>query len=90
MAEVAYAQPKPTEAAAIESLAELVGPDGATTVWESTCERAEILPPVSDLSALLLVAEMLTSSEVSLARIAGRSIVIRISSYSALSEQGIA
>lgn len=89
MTAVAYDQAKPTEEAVLDSLAELVGPDGAQTVWESTCARAEIHPPVSDLSALLLVAEMLTSSEVSLARVAGRSIVIRISSYSALNEQGL-
>ena len=86
---IGYVQAEPTEATAIQSLQELVGPDIATSVWESTCDRAQVVPPVWELPALLLVAELLTASEVSLARVAGRSMVIRIVSYSALSEQGL-
>ena len=86
---VGYAQAEPTEATAIRSLQDLVGPNTAIEVWESTCERAHVVPPVWELPTLLLVAELLTASEVSLARVAGRSIVIRIVSFSALSEKGL-
>lgn len=82
-----YAQAEPTEATAIESLQELVGPEVAVSVWASTCERAQVVPPVWALPTLQLVAELLTASEVSLARVAGRSIVIRIVSYRALQER---
>lgn len=86
---IGYGQAMPTEDAVIQSLGELVGPDGAVSVWESTCERAHVVRPVWELSTLLLVAELLTASEVSLARVAGRSIVIRIVSYNALSKEGL-
>lgn len=86
---VGYAQAEPTEAAAIKALQELVGLDAAISIWEWTCERAQVLPPVWELPTLLMVAELLTASEDSLARVAGRSIVIRIVTYSALSEQGL-
>ena len=85
---VGYAQARPTEATVLSSLEEVVGVE-ATSVWDSTCERAHVLRPVGELSTLLLVAELLTASEVSLARVAGRSIVIRIVSYKALDEQGL-
>lgn len=87
--EIGYGQARPSEAAAIQSLADLVGDDGAASVWDSACDRVQVLRPVRELSALLLVAEALTASDVSLARVAGRSIVIRIASYSALSERGL-
>ncbi len=86
---VGYAQAEPTEATAIKSLEELVGTDTAISVWESTCERAQVVPPVWALPTLQLVAELLTASEVALARVAGRSIVIRIVSYRALNEKGL-
>jgi hypothetical protein len=80
---VQIAQAEPTEATAIKSLQDLVGVD----VWESTCDRAQVVPPVWELPTLLLVAELLTASADSLARVAGRSIVIRIVSFSALNEK---
>lgn len=86
---VGYAQVEPTEATAIQSLQDLVGQEIAVTVWESTCERAQVVPPVWELPTLLLAAELLTASEVSLARVAGRSIVIRIVSFSALNDKGL-
>ncbi|MEO8425417.1 MAG: hypothetical protein ABI595_16085 [Actinomycetota bacterium] len=86
---VGYAQAEPTEAAAINALQELVGLESAVAIWEWTCERAQVLPPVWELPALLMVAELLTASEDPLARVAGRSIVIRIVTYSALSEKGL-
>ena len=83
-----YGQLAPTEATAIRSLEEVVGVQ-AIPVWDSTCERAQVLRPVWELPTLLLVAELLTASEVSLARVAGRSIVIRIVSYNALNAGGL-
>jgi hypothetical protein len=84
---VQIAQAVPTEAAAIKSLQDLVGVDVGVSVWESTCDRAQVVPPVWELPTLLLVAELLTASADSLARVAGRSIVIRIVSFSALNEK---
>lgn len=88
-AQIGYDQARPSEAAAIKSLADLVGDDGAVSVWDSACDRVQALRPVSELATLLLVAEALTCSGEALARVAGRSIVIRIASYSALSEKGV-
>jgi hypothetical protein len=84
---VQIAQAEPTEATAIKSLQDLVGVDVGVSVWESTCDRAQVVPPVWELPTLLLVAELLTASADSLARVAGRSIVIRIVSFSALNEK---
>jgi hypothetical protein len=85
----AFTLAEPTEAIAIRSLEELVGPEVAGTVWETTCDRANVVPPVWELPALLVVAELLTASDVSLARVAGRSMVIRIVSYRELNEKGL-
>jgi hypothetical protein len=86
---VGYAQAEPTEETALQSLQELVGTDNATAAWESACDRAQVVPPVWELPTLQLVAELLTASDVSLARVAGRSIVIRIASYRALNNEGL-
>lgn len=85
---VGYAQAQPTEAAMIAALEEVLGDDGVV-VWDSTCERAKVVRPVADVPALLLVAELLTASDIGLARVAGRSIVIRLASYQALDQQGM-
>ncbi len=84
-----YVQDEPTEAAAIKALQELVGLETAVSLWEWTCERAQVVPPVWELPTLLLVAELLTASPDALARVAGRSIVIRIVTYTALNERGL-
>ena len=86
---VGYAQAEPTEETAIESLQALVGPDTALEVWVSACDRAQVVPPVWELPTLQLVAELLTASDVSLARVAGRSIVIKIATYRALNDEGL-
>jgi hypothetical protein len=85
---VGYGQAAPTEENAIRSLEEVIGVE-AISVWDSTCERAQVTRPVWELPTLLLVAELLTASDVSLARVAGRSIVIRIVSYNALGDGGL-
>jgi hypothetical protein len=79
-----YGQDQPTEEAAIDSLADLMGLVPADAEWTSTATRVDVLRPVVPLDDLEVMAQGLTTSENNLARVGGRSLRIRIVSYRAL------
>lgn len=80
-----YGQDQPCEDTAVQSLSELVGADVALRAWASATERAGVQPPVQSLDTLDVVARQLLASDRPLIRVAGRSLMVRIGSYRALS-----
>jgi hypothetical protein len=80
-----YGQDLPCEVSAVQSLAELLGADLAQRAWDSAAERAGVHPPVDTLDSLGDVARQLVLSDRPLVRVAGRSLLVRIGSYRALS-----
>lgn len=80
-----YGQDLPCEDTAVQSLSELVGAELALRSWTSATERAGVRPPVESLETLDVVARQLLASDRPLVRVAGRSLIVRIGSYRALS-----
>ncbi len=83
---IEYGRVQPTEQNALEALAHLLGPELAEAAWSAAVERAGLSRPVSALTDLQRVAEELTRLGDQIARIAGRSLRIRVISYRALEQ----
>lgn len=80
----AYGCEMPTEDAAVQVLVRLLGNEGGAVAWGDACSRAGLRPPVKSLEQLERAVEKLTSSDTMLARIAGRSLKIRLLTYTSL------
>jgi hypothetical protein len=78
-----YDQEAPTESRALQALSELMGQAPASHEWDAACQAAGVRRPVLALDDLRKVADELTHGG-ALARVAGRSLVIRIASYTTL------
>jgi hypothetical protein len=73
-----------TENDAIQALTAVVGPDLAQVLWRVSAQSLSVEQPVTAPSDLRRVAEHITDLG-DLARIAGRSLMLRIITYEALS-----
>lgn len=79
-----YGHRPPTEAATIESLAELVGPKTAEGLWELSARALSLYRPVNEPQDLRRMAEHLMSLG-DLMRVAGRSMKIQVTTHESLS-----
>jgi GAF domain-containing protein len=77
----------PTEATAMRWLTDLLGGWGANVAWARACLRASVSQPVKTLEDLERVANALATSDVPLTRVAGRSLIVRISTYRTLADR---
>jgi hypothetical protein len=84
-----YAQREPTEASARKWLEDVLGVEGASAAWDRARHRAGVAEPVTSLDDLDRMAGALAASDVPLTRVTGRSLLIRIASYRALSERSV-
>jgi hypothetical protein len=78
-----YNQEAPSESSALQALSELMGQEPASQAWAAACQAAGVRRPVLALDELRKVADELTHGA-ALARVAGRSLVVRIASYTTL------
>ena len=79
-----YGHRPPTEAIAIESLAELVGPLTAEGLWDLSARALSLYRPVTEPADLRRMAEHLMNLG-DLMRVAGRSMKIQVTTHEALS-----
>ncbi|MFG1988613.1 hypothetical protein ACGFJ7_01375 [Actinoplanes sp. NPDC048988] len=78
---------RPTEADALRALAELVGTQTATGMWDLSVRALGLHRPVESIADLRRVAEhMMVTGD--LVRVAGRSLKVRAITYDALSPAG--
>jgi hypothetical protein len=78
---------RPTEADALNAIAELIGPEMATGLWDLSVRVLGLSRPVESTADLRLVAEHLMATG-DLVRVAGRSLKVRAITYEALSPTG--
>jgi len=79
-----YGRRPPTEAAAIEALAELVGAQTAEGLWDLSARALALYRPVHEPDELRRMAEYLMNVG-DLMRVSGRSMKIQITTHDALS-----
>jgi hypothetical protein len=79
-----YGQDCPTEAEAVDALAELVGHRIAEGIWDLSARELGLRRPVAEPADLRRVAEHLMTIG-DLLRVAGRSTKVRVITYEALS-----
>jgi hypothetical protein len=78
-----YDQAPPSEESALQALSELMGHEQASQAWAKACRAAAVRQPVVALGDLRQVADQL-AQDAGLARVAGRCLVVRITSYTVL------
>jgi hypothetical protein len=79
-----YGQDRPTEAEAIDALAELVGRRIAEGIWDLSARELKLTRPLESASDLRKMADhMMTVGD--MMRVAGRSTKVRVITYEALS-----
>lgn len=79
-----YGQACPTEAEAVDALAELVGRRVAEGIWDLSARELGLTRPLESAADLRKMAEhMMTTGD--MMRVAGRSTKVRVITYEALS-----
>jgi hypothetical protein len=82
---LAYGQPEPTEETALRALTDLFGPQMAEATWATAVRAAGLTRPLHSIDDVQKAAEELTRLGDRIARVAGRSLRVRVIAYRALS-----